>query len=245
MQENTKKIKITYSYDGSKFLGSQTQPNKKSVEDCLNDALSHLGIFEKVQSSSRTDKNVHALNQVSTTHCLNFWNEENLKKRLNKHSHPFLHIKKIEQVDENFQVRFDATARTYRYILSHDPYNPFMSNYFNFCEKLDIKKLNLALKIFKGKHDFKAYMKTGSDNKTSIREIYISHAYRYKNFTIIKFKANGFLRSQVRMMVANAIKATRENKIEELKKAFLNKNCITKMPAPANGLYLIRVHYPH
>lgn len=54
------KIALKYSYDGSKFSGSQTQPNVKAVEDAINEALSHVGIYEPVLSGSRTDKGVHA-----------------------------------------------------------------------------------------------------------------------------------------------------------------------------------------
>ncbi|HEC2757075.1 TPA: tRNA pseudouridine(38-40) synthase TruA, partial [Campylobacter coli] len=47
------KLKIIFSYDGSKFLGSAIQPHKKSVQDALQDALSHLGIFSSVLMASR------------------------------------------------------------------------------------------------------------------------------------------------------------------------------------------------
>ena len=58
------KIQLIYSYDGSKFQGSQTQPHENGVEDELSRALAHVGIFERVVSSSRTDKSVHANNQT-------------------------------------------------------------------------------------------------------------------------------------------------------------------------------------
>ena len=65
------KIQLIYSYDGSKFQGSQTQPHEKGVEDELERALAHVGIFERVISSSRTDKSVHANNQSSSVVCGN------------------------------------------------------------------------------------------------------------------------------------------------------------------------------
>lgn len=237
------KIKIIYSYDGSKFLGSQTQPHGRSVEDKLNFALSHTGIFEKVISSSRTDKDVHAINQVSTTNCLDFWDLSRLKELLNRYTHPNLHIKQISRTDESFHVRFDAKARLYRYILNHDKYSPFLSKYCHFCKEINLNSLNQALEIFKGYHDFKYYMKTGSVVKSTKREIYDAFAYRYENLTIMKFKANGFLRAQVRMMVANALKSAYEDKVSELKDAFKSQKTITKMPAPASGLYLARIFY--
>lgn len=247
------KIALTYSYDGSKFYGSQTQPNLKAVEDTLNFALSRVGIFERVISSSRTDKGVHALNQVSTTHCGEFWDLENLRHFINRHAKPYIFIKKISPVSENFQVRFDAKARSYRYILNHGEFSPFLADFFYFYPKISADKLNEILQIFTGLHDFSEFMKVGSDTG-SVREIYNAKAYAYKNFTIIKFKANGFLRSQVRLMVANALKSlkTGQNlraKILSAKNSEISTSeisqikAITRIPAPPNGLYLERIFY--
>lgn len=211
------KIRLIYSFDGSKFCGSQTQPNGKAVEDRLNSALFRCGINEKVISASRTDKGVHALSQISTTHCAAFWDLQNLRHFINRHAKPSIYVRKIERADENFQVRFDAKARSYRYILNHDEFSPFFSNYFYFYPKISPFLLNLSLGIFVGKHDFSEFMKSGSASG-SVREIYKAFAYRYKNFTIINFKANGFLRAQVRLMVANALKC-----VKILEKSFNNK----------------------
>ncbi|QKF64801.1 tRNA pseudouridine(38-40) synthase TruA [Campylobacter corcagiensis] len=231
------KIKLIYSYDGSLLSGSQSQPSQNTAEDILKNAMSHAGLFDKLITSSRTDKGVHALNQVSVTKCLDFWNLNRLKELINRHSRPTLNIKNIEVVDENFHPRFDAKARSYRYILNHSKFSPFLANYCYFCDAIDIKSLNLALSKFKGINDYKNFMKTGSDTKSSVREIYLAFAYRYRNLTIIKFKANGFLRSQVRLMVANALK--------ECKKGdkFSLKSPNTRIPAPPNALYLERVFY--
>lgn len=231
------KIKLTYSYDGSLLSGSQCQPHENTAENILKNAMSHAGLFDKLITSSRTDKGVHALNQVSVTKCLDFWNLDRLKELINRHSRPTLDVKKIEIVDENFHPRFCAKARSYRYILNHGKFCPFLAPYCYFFDEIDLKGLNLALDKFRGVNDYKNFMKTGSDTKSSIREIYSSFAYRYKNLTIIKFKANGFLRSQVRLMVANALK--------ECKKGakFSLESPNTRIPAPPNALYLERVFY--
>ncbi|NLK67279.1 MAG: tRNA pseudouridine(38-40) synthase TruA [Campylobacteraceae bacterium] len=231
------KIKLTYSYDGSKFSGSQSQPHLNTVEDSLKEALSHVGIFEPLTSSSRTDKGVHALNQTSMVECGEFWDLRRLKELVNRHAHPYIHIKNVEKVDGEFHVRYDAVARSYRYILNHDEFSPFLSSYCHFCKEVDLDRLNLSLSKFRGVHNFSEFMKVGSDVKTFKRGIYQSYAFRYKNLTIIKFKANGFLRAQVRLMVANALKEQNGNSKFSIDKA------ITRIPAPASGLYLERVFY--
>ena len=204
------KIKLTYSYDGSKFSGSQSQPHGCTAEDVLKNALTHVGIFTPLTSSSRTDKGVHALNQTSMVECDEFWELSRLKELANRHTHPFVHIKKIEKMDDSFHVRYDAKKRSYRYVLNHDKFSPFLSSYCYFYNELNLEKLNCSLAKFKGLHNFSEFMKTGSDVKSFEREIYKSYAFKYKNLTIIKFQANGFLRAQVRLMVANALKEQNE-----------------------------------
>ncbi|MCI6988072.1 MAG: tRNA pseudouridine(38-40) synthase TruA [Campylobacter sp.] len=237
------RIKITYAYNGAKFCGSQSQPNLKAVEDKLNLALNRVGIFNKVQTSSRTDKGVHALGQVSAVDCGDFWNLDKLKTMLNRHLVPYIYVRQICVVGDDFGARFDAKARSYSYILNHAKFSPFLSEIYYFYPQIDMAYLNACLKIFIGKHDFKAYMKTGSGVKTSIRDMQKSYAYRYKNFTIINFKANGFLRSQIRLIVANCLKACKNKSFDELRVAFENGEAITKIPAPPDGLYLRKVFY--
>lgn len=201
------KIKLTYAYNGAQFCGSQTQPHGRSVEDALVSALARLGIFERVITSSRTDKGVHALNQVSAVHCASFWQIARLRDLINRHAAPYIFVKKIEVVSEDFQPRYDAKMRSYRYVLNHGEFDPFLSDFCLFHKKVDLRALNAALRVFVGKHDFSAFMKSGSDVKSCVREIYAAYAFAHKNCTIIKFRADGFLRAQVRLMVANALKS--------------------------------------
>lgn len=259
------KIAIFYSYNGASFLGSQTQPNGKAVEDSLNLALRKVGIFKPVFSSSRTDAGVHALCQVSTSEAGDFWDLTKLKNELNRHLNEHINVFDIKKVQDDFHARFSAKARAYRYILAHSKPNPFLADFVYFCDKPDILRLNEALSCFKGKRDFSGFYKLGSNEKSPVRELYCARARSFKlksnDFTMIYFKANGFLRSQVRLMVANALLAAKNpEKMELLKKHFnsgIPKNCKknskeifktsglipTKIPAPASGLYLKRVYY--
>lgn len=235
------KLALLYSYDGSTFQGSQSQSNGKSVEDALNLALTHLGIYEKVKSSSRTDAKVHALNQLSTVNSsYEFQDLDFLKKQINRHLSKAIFLKKIFKVAEDFNVRFDAKARSYRYIIKHGNFSPFLNSYCLFHERLNFELLQKNIKIFEGEHDFTNFMKTGSDTKSPIRRIFQAQAYEYKDLTILTFKANGFLRSQLRLIIANLLKADKNNL--ELEKEF-QLQALTRIPASPNGLYLNRIFY--
>ena len=202
------RLKLVFSYDGSKFHGSQTQPHENGVEDALGVALAHVGIFSKIISSSRTDKGVHANNQVACVECgEHFKDFARLKALINRHAHPAIHVKFISCVKDDFHPRYDATARAYRYVINHGEFSPFLSSYETFLPKFDLNLANELLVLFVGEHDFSAFMKLGSDVKSPVRRVSKAFCYERGERTIIVFKANGFLRAQVRLMVASVLKA--------------------------------------
>lgn len=202
------RLKLVFSYDGSKFQGSQTQPHENGVEDALGAALAHVDIFSKIISSSRTDKGVHANNQVACVECgEHFKDFVRLRSLVNRHAHPAIHVKFISRVKDGFHPRYDATARAYRYVINHGEFSPFLSPYETFIPKFDLNLANELLALFVGEHDFSAFMKLGSDVKSPVRRVSKAFCYERGERTIIVFKANGFLRAQVRLMVASVLKA--------------------------------------
>lgn len=202
------RLKLVFSYDGSKFQGSQTQPHENGVEDALGVALAHVGIFSKIISSSRTDKGVHANNQVACIECGEHFSDfARLKALINRHAHPAVHVKFISRVQDCFHPRYDATARAYRYIVNHGEFSPFLAPYETFLPRFDLNLANELLALFVGGHDFSAFMKLGSDVKSPVRRVKKAFCYARGERSIIVFKANGFLRAQVRLMVASVLKA--------------------------------------
>ncbi len=231
------KLKLVYSYDGSKFSGSQSQPHGRGVEDVLRAALGRVGIFAPLISSSRTDKGVHALRQVSCVEYAVHWELPRLKELINRHCAPYIFVQHISPVPRDFHPRYDAVARSYRYVLNHGRPSPFLSDFCVFYPRVDLAALNAALANFVGEHDFSEFMKSGSDIKSPVRELYVARAYSFRNLTLINFKANGFLRAQVRLMVANALKSVQSGRKISFSRA------LSRIPFPPNGLYLSGVSY--
>lgn len=236
-------VKAIISYDGSKFYGLQIQPDVKTVIGEIDKALKKININTKILASGRTDRGVHALNQVITFDMPSFWEEEKLKELLNKILLPEIMFKKIKKTPP-FNPRFDAIKRSYRYILSPIT-NPFIDNYITHYEKnINLNLINEALKILIGKHDFEYFSKTGSEVNTYEREIFDAYAFRYKNKTIIKIIGNSFLRGQIRIIVDFLLKINENSlSIEDLKTQLNKKKLINKHLAKPNGLYLERIWY--
>jgi len=236
-------LKCIISYDGSKFYGLQIQPNAKTVIGEIYKALNNLNINTHITHAGRTDRGVHALNQVISFEIPIYWNIKKLKNILNKILMPEIMFKKIE-ITQNFNPRFDAKKRSYRYILS--PFtNPFIDNYVTFYENsINEDLIQQALNILKGKHDFEYFAKTGSEVNNYIREIYDAYIIKYKNFYIIKIIGNGFLRGQIRIIVDFLLKIN-ENRlsIKDLELQLNKIKLINKHLAKPNGLYLERIWY--
>ena len=241
------RVKLTISYDGSKFRGFQAQRDgTATVANTIESAFASLGIKEKFNASGRTDSGVHAINQVVDIKLPPYWSDLNkLKTMLNRRLHPSIHIKSIVKVKDSFHARFSAKKRQYRYIIKQSDFCVFSSPYYLFYDKsIDLTLLSTAMKLYEGEHDFRYFMKSGSDTTTTKRAIYKSRVYRYKDMIIFSFTAQGYLRSQIRMMVAFLLQINEKKlSIKNLEDQLLLDEVYSCELVEPNGLYLTRIWY--
>ncbi len=240
------RVKITLEYDGSKFQGYQIQKETtNTVSNNLQNALKALNINYTPVASGRTDKGVHALGQVIHLDLPTYWNDlKRLKFSLNKILHPSINIKKIEKTHKNFHARYDAKSRVYRYIVSTKKPSVFLNPYVTFVDSVNTNSIKNSIKLFEGRHDFEYFKKCGSDTKNYIREIYKADFYAHKSLCVFYFEANGFLRSQIRMMVSFLLQIS-DGKLSknELKLQLEKKEIFSTSLASPNGLYLTKIKY--
>lgn len=234
------------SYNGSAFMGSQQQPTThETVIGTLIIALKRLKINSLPKGSGRTDRGVHATHQVMHIDLPLFWTDlQRLKEMLNVQLPSSLRIQKIEFVSADFHARYSARKRVYRYIIKEGTSNPFADNFVTFVPQLNADAIIDAITLFEGTHNFELFKKSGNDMEHYLRIIYRAYAYRYKGYLILCFEGNGFLRSQIRLMVGfllriSAGKSTKEQLIEQLNGIKRHSTDI----APQNGLYLTRINY--
>ena len=238
-------LKFTIAYDGSLFQGSQKQPNGLTIEDKLLFAFKKINIQTNIVLSGRTDKEVHATGQVFNCVIPDYWEDFfKLKEILNRNLPSSIKILKISKVKDDFHSRFHAKKRVYRYLITSKPTTPFNDKFITYIQNIDEELLKKAIKEFVGVYDFKYFHKTGSDKDVTIREIYNTLFYKYKDIYVFQFTANSYLRSQIRLMVGFLI-AINDKKltIEDLKKQLRLEKNIFKTPIKANGLYLAKIKY--
>lgn len=238
-------MKITIAYDGFEFNGSQTQPEKNAVEDYLIEAFRRLNVDAKIILSGRTDKGVHATGQVFNVQLpQHLSNPTRLKNLLNHHLPLSIRVLKTQEVPLDFHARFSAKKRVYRYIITQKPITPFNARYVTYVEKIDVKKIQEAIECFVGNHDFEYFHKMGSDKHRFFKEIFEAKFYAYKENYIFKFKANSYLRSQIRLMVGFLLDiSSGKRTIKELQEQLEKKKRIHFKPVDGFGLYLAKVIY--
>jgi len=241
------KIKLIISYNGSSYEGSQVQKHtQNTVMGKIYEALENLNIHTKLHASGRTDSGVHAFKQVLHFEIPPFWKDiKKLRTHLQNQLPSSIHIRSLSLADEAFHARYSAKRRTYRYILSNETPNPFEVDFISFIKiNLHVETLEEAIKVFEGTHDFNMFKKNGGADGSTIRTIFKTRVYIRKNKTILYFEANGFLRSQIRLMVAFLLKINNnELSINDLKQQLQCKKNYKIKPAPPNGLYLSNIIY--
>lgn len=240
-----RRVKAVIAYDGGYFRGFQKQKSTtNTITGEIEKALNSLGIKDNIRGSGRTDAGVHATGQVVDFTIPPFWSDLKKLKRIMNQKLIYIYIKHISYVEYNFHSRFSAKKRLYRYIFKTKKPSIFEQNHISYYPPFNKSLLIQALNLFEGEHDFSNFIKTGSTTHTNIRTIYKAYYKNIKEYHIIYFEANGFLRSQVRMMVEGAMRISLEDwSLEELRKQLQKeKKSMTKLASP-QGLYLARVIY--
>lgn len=238
------KVAMRIAYYGGDFFGFQRQKDQVTICGVLEEVFRSIGIFDLCVGSGRTDKGVHASAQVISVDIPEFHRDfDRLKQLLNTKLYPRIKIKQIWQVESGFHARFSVKRRGYCYVLSQK-YSPFWVLFSHFYPLKNPLLMQESLNAFRGVYDFGAFMKNGGSGcESSVREIFHAKLVKRGDFYLISFWGNGFLRSQIRLMVGFLLEIDKGNlRVEDLKRQLLGEK-IFSVPAPSNGLFLSRVDY--
>ncbi len=244
------KYKIVFSYDGSAFLGYAKQPNLKTIQGELEKNLS-LILNETIilSASGRTDKGVHALNQVASFNVSKvILNKDKFLHSINKLLNEEIYVKKLVKVSESFDARFSAKKKEYRYYINLGEFNPLLRKYELFINNkdFDVNRFIDGSKIFIGEHNFINFCSKDEDKDGFIRTIYDIKVIKKKKRLEISLIANGFMRYEVRKIIGTLIYYA-QNKISiEKINDYLSKTekrDIVPFTASPFGLYLYKVYY--
>lgn len=245
-----KNILLTIAYDGTNYGGWQVQPNSVTIEEKLCQALSRIADHPiKILGSGRTDAKVHARGQKANVHLNSKVPVDRIPYALRAFLPEDIVVRKAEEVPRGFHARYDAIEKTYRYQMNFDEFpDPLLRNYsYTLKGNYDLNKLNDALELFSGTHDFKGFMSTGSEVKSTVRTIYrIDFVSITENRKELIITGDGFLYNMVRIIAGTLVDVAREKRsIHDVQEALLKgKRSLAGHTAPPQGLVLEEVRYP-
>ena len=245
---NMRNLKIVLAYDGAGFMGWQIQPQVRTVQETLENALEKiLGHKVRTNASGRTDTGVHALGQVVNVHTFSSIPTHGLLRALRSKLPGEIAIVSVEDVGPDFHARFMAKSKKYVYIIDTSRlFSPFLARYaVHVKEHLDISVMKRAAGYLVGEHDFTSFMGAGSSVKTTKRRILTSEVFSQGEKIFYYIHGSGFLRHMVRNIAGTLLLMGKGALAsEEMAQILQKKDRACAGPtAPPQGLYLLGVEY--
>lgn len=242
------KYLLKLSYLGTAYAGFQVQPNGDTVQGRLCSAAKTLfGVDCAVTGCSRTDSGVHAKEYYATLESVGGADipAARLPRAINTYLPKDISVSCARIVPDDFSIRKNVSGKEYEYIILNTAVgDPFCTGRaLHYPHHLDADKMNEAAKHFVGKHDFAAFMASGSDIADTVRTVSECRVERDGNIVKIYMAADGFLYNMVRITVGTLIEVS-EGKIspDGIDKIINSKDrTLAGRTAPPEGLYLGKV----
>lgn len=244
-----KNYKITIQYDGTRYKGWQVQKSTDmTIQGKIQDVLSTMTGHEiEVIGSGRTDAGVHAYGQVANFHVPEHFSAQEIFEYLNHYLPMDIAVLNIEEVDERFHARFQATSKTYVYRIHTSAVpNVFERKYmYTYTELLDIALMKKAAQLMIGTHDFAAFCGNKKMKKSTVRTVTEIDILEKENEIQISYTGDGFLQQMIRIMTGTLIEVGNGTKkvedIQQILESKIRENA--GFTVPSEGLILKSVIY--
>ncbi|HWR24200.1 MAG TPA: tRNA pseudouridine(38-40) synthase TruA [Feifaniaceae bacterium] len=244
-----RRIRLIIEYDGTNYVGWQTQPNGVAVQQVIETELFRVtGDETALHGSGRTDSGVHALSQVAHFDTSARMPADKFAFALNAGLPRDIRIRYSGEAEEDFHARFSAKRKQYRYTVQAGEHaRVFLRNTaLHVHGKLDEDVLHAMAKDALGSHDFRAFMAANTTIEQTVRKIYRSEWTRDGELLYYDVEGNGFLYNMVRILVGTMLSAAKGTLPPDAMQKAL-RSCLRQdagPTAPAHGLTLMRVVYP-
>jgi tRNA pseudouridine38-40 synthase len=242
------RFKLVIEYDGTDYHGWQMQPNGRSVQAALQDAIKRMtGESTSVMAAGRTDAGVHARAQVISFALQRTIPAATLARGLNALTPPDIAVQSAEPVPDDFHPRRSATSRVYVYRIWNAAWrSPFWRRYaWHVRSRLQDERMRTAATLLLGEHDFSTFQAAGCQAKQPVRRVLRSELERRDELLTYTIEANGFLRHMVRNIVGTLVEVgTGDRQADDLPALLAARDRTQAGPtAPACGLCLAQVNY--
>lgn len=249
------RFRLDFAYDGTDFNGWARQPELRTVQGVMEEAIAGLTRSEvELVVAGRTDAGVHATAQVAHFDLPERdkygkeWRCEDLIYRLNRMLDEDIRINSVSLAPAFFHARFSALRRKYIYKIADgrrqlEPLKRF--DIATWYRDLDEKAMNEASKLLLGERDFAAFCKTGGVG-TTIRRLEKFEWRREDNLLSAEVIADAFCYSMVRNLVGACVRVGEGRFAPKWIQDVLEKRerVSESLVFPARGLTLVGVGYP-
>ncbi len=241
-----KNYRIVVGYDGTDFRGWQRQPEGRTVQGVLEEAVRRItGKKVVVHGAGRTDAGVHALAQTASFRGAFKLPDEVLLRALNAVLPADVRVFALEAAPPEFHARKSARSKVYRYRIVHAPQpSPLDRRYvLHWPYPLDIRAMRRAARLFARTDDFSAF--SSNRDRTPVRTVTRSELKLSGAEIVYTIEAGGFLRYMVRTIVGTLLEVGRGRlRPEQMEDVFrLKDRSLAGPTAAAKGLTLVRVDY--
>ena len=238
------------AYRGGRFSGWQRQKHSTSVQAEVETALSFVaGEAVTVACAGRTDAGVHATGQVIHFDTGAAREPANWVRGANSRLPPEIRLHWAGAVAPAFHARFSALSRTYRYVICNQPVAPaILAGLVTwYRDELDAPAMHRAAQALLGENDFSSYRAAGCQSRTPFRNVTAVSVSRRGRLVVVEISANAFLHHMVRNVVGALVAVGRGEAWEAWPGELLalRDRTLGQATAPAGGLYLVGVDYPH
>jgi len=242
------RIALALEYDGSRFLGWQTQPGGGTVQDTLQAALSGIaGSALQVTCAGRTDRGVHAREQVVHFDTEAARPDSAWVRGVNALLPDSVAVLWAARVADEFHARYAALARTYRYVLLNRPVRPALAaRHAGWTHApLDVAAMRAAALQLVGEHDFSAFRAAECQAKSPVRTLQALEVQARGERIDFVLRADAFLQHMVRNIVGTLVYVGNGRHAPQwVGEVLASRDRARAAPTfAAEGLYLERVEY--
>lgn len=243
------RIALGIEYDGAGFSGWQRQVGTRTVQGCLESALSKVADGDvSLICAGRTDAGVHAVGQVVHFDTMAVRAMRSWVLGANANLPHAISVQWAIEVDESFHARFSAQSRRYRYVILNRWVRPGLSvgKVTWVHGALDETRMREAAAHLVGRHDFSSYRALACQAKSPIRTVHGISITRDGDYVYLDIHANAFLHHMVRNIAGVLIEIGKGERSTDWSREILELRDRTQggVTAPADGLYFAHVEYP-